>query len=150
MIEALKKYAALQNSIQRCNGLVLEVLQKSAIREASIALESFKNGGKRLRPALVILTSQVPTGRPIEDLDEPLLQLAGAVELIHLSTLFHDDVIDGVDVRRQEKSARAKYGNHASVLAGDFALAEALQLVERSGLMHTMPDFLRTIRVLVR
>ncbi len=150
MIKALKKYASLQDSINRCNDVVLEVLQKSTIREAAISLESFKNGGKRLRPALVILTSQVPAGRPINDLDVPLLQLAGAVELIHLSTLFHDDVIDEVDVRRHKQSARAKYGNHVSVLAGDFALAEALHLVEQSGLMHTMPDFLRTIRVLIR
>ncbi|NIM20167.1 MAG: hypothetical protein GTO51_08035 [Candidatus Latescibacteria bacterium] len=150
MIESLKKYAVLQEVIDRCNSVVLEILRKSTIREAAIALESFENGGKRLRPALLILTSQVPDCKPIDDIESPLLDLAGAVELIHLATLFHDDVIDEVDIRRRSVSARVKYGSHASVLAGDFALAEALHLVERSRLKHTMPEFLRTIRVLVR
>lgn len=150
MIGSLKKYAVLQEVIGRCNDLVIDTLKQSKIREAEISLESFKNGGKRLRPALVILSSLAPNGTTLDQIDEGLIGLAGAVELIHLSTLFHDDVIDEVDFRRQHKSARAKYGNHASVLAGDFALAEALELVSKNPFSHTMPEFLRTIRVLVR
>ncbi len=150
MIGSLSKYAVLQEVIGKCNDLVIETLRQSKIREAEISLESFKNGGKRLRPALVILSSLTPNGDPIDQIDQSLIGLAGAVELIHLSTLFHDDVIDEVDFRRQNLSARAKYGNHASVLAGDFALAEALDLVSRNRFSHTMPEFLRTIRVLVR
>jgi geranylgeranyl pyrophosphate synthase len=150
MIGSLRKYAVLQKAIGKCNDLVIDTLKQSKIREAEISLESFKNGGKRLRPALVILSSLTPNGDPINQIDDSLIGLAGAVELIHLSTLFHDDVIDEVDNRRGNISARAKYGNHASVLAGDFALAEALDLVNRNRFSHTMPEFLRTIRVLVR
>jgi geranylgeranyl pyrophosphate synthase len=150
MMHALKKYESMNSVIDRCDSRVLEAIQSSSIREAKIAVESFKNGGKRLRPALMVLSSLVPAGAPIDSVDDPLVDLAAAVELIHLATLFHDDVIDDVEMRRTQVSARMKYGNHASVLAGDFVLAEALMLVQKSGLHHTMPEFLRTIRVLVQ
>ncbi len=150
MLHGLAKYDGVLSVIEQCNTRVLDVLQASNVREARIAAESFKNGGKRLRPALLILSSLAPTGAPLESVDGPLLDLAAAVELIHLSSLFHDDVIDEVDKRRTQLSARAKYGNHASVLAGDFVLAEALLFVQRSGMHHTMPEFLRTVRVLVQ
>jgi len=150
MMHALKKYESMNSVIDRCDSRVLEAIQTSSIREAKIAAESFKNGGKRLRPALMILSSLVPAGDPIDSVDDPLVDLAAAVELIHLATLFHDDVIDDVEMRRTHVSARMKYGNHASVLAGDFVLAEALMLVQKSGLLHAMPEFLRTIRVLVQ
>lgn len=150
MMHALKKYESMNSVIDRCDSRVLEAIQTSSIREAKIAAESFKNGGKRLRPALMVLSSLVPAGAPIGSVEDPLIDLAAAVELIHLATLFHDDVIDDVEMRRTQVSARMKYGNHASVLAGDFVLAEALLLVQKSGLPHTMPEFLRTIRVLVQ
>lgn len=147
MLHALEKYESMRTLIDRCNALVLDTLAESNVREAKIASESFKNGGKRLRPMLAMLASMVagPTGK----VPTALIELAAAVELIHLATLFHDDVIDEVETRRAELSARAKYGNFISVLAGDYALSEALLLVHRSGEHSTMPEFLRTIRVLV-
>jgi geranylgeranyl pyrophosphate synthase len=150
MLNEMKKYEAMGPIIEQCNARVLDILQSSDVREARIAAESFKNGGKRLRPALMILSSLAPTGRSLDEVDSSLIDLAAAVELIHLATLFHDDVIDEVETRRSQLSARAKYGNHASVLAGDYVLAEALILVQKSGLNHTMPEFLRTISVLVQ
>lgn len=150
MIEALKKYAVLTDVIEQCNRVVLQTLSRSSLREASIAMESFNNGGKRLRPALMILSAAVPGGRDVDDVEPGLIDLAGAVELVHLATLFHDDVIDEVDHRRAKMSARLKYGNYVSVLSGDFALAEALLLVQRSGHPEAMPEFIRTLRVLVR
>jgi len=150
MIQAIKKYAILKDVIERCNEVVRERLRENAIREADIALESFQNGGKRLRPALLVLSSQVPGGDGIGDVEPGLVDLAGAVELVHLATLFHDDVIDEVDHRRAKQSARLKYGNYASVLTGDYALAEALELVHRSQHPEAMPEFIRTLRVLVR
>jgi len=151
MLNAYAKYGSLKSVIDRCDAAVLETLNSSNIREARIAAESFKNGGKRLRPALMILSSLAPNGSGgFESVPDSLIDLAAAVELIHLATLFHDDVIDEVDSRRDSVSARAKYGNYATVLAGDYVLAEALLLVERAGLERSMPEFLRTIRVLVR
>jgi hypothetical protein len=150
MIHALKKYDVLRDIVDRCNAVVVERIKDNQLREANIALESFNNGGKRLRPILLVLSAKAPDGGPLNDIDECLVQLAGAVELVHLATLFHDDVIDQVDTRRAKLSARLKYGNYASVLAGDFALAEALDLVHRSGVHAAMPEFIRTLRTLVR
>jgi geranylgeranyl pyrophosphate synthase len=150
MIQALKKYAVLTDVIDRCNRVVLDTLSRHSIREAAISIESFNNGGKRLRPALMILSSAVADGRGVNEVDPPLIDLAGAVELVHLATLFHDDVIDEVDHRRAKLSARLKYGNYVSVLSGDFALAEALLMVQRSGNAGAMAEFIRTLRVLVR
>jgi octaprenyl-diphosphate synthase len=150
MIQALHKYAVLKDVIDRCDEIVVDTLRANTLREANIALESFSNGGKRLRPALLILSSMVPGGTTLDDVDPSLVRLAGAVELVHLATLFHDDVIDEVDTRRRKLSARLKYGNYASVLTGDLALAEALDLVHASGHAEAMPEFIRTLRVLVR
>lgn len=150
MIHALKKYDVLRDIVDRCNEVVVERIKANQLREASIALESFNNGGKRLRPILLVLSARAPGERNLGEIDESLVQLAGAVELVHLATLFHDDVIDQVDLRRAKQSARMKYGNYASVLTGDFALAEALDLVQRSGVALAMPEFIRTLRTLVR
>jgi len=149
-MQAIHKYRALKGVVERCDEVVRETLQGSPLREADIALEGFNNGGKRLRPALLVLSSMVPGAGKLGEVDSPLIDLAGAVELVHLATLFHDDVIDEVDTRRTKQSARLKYGNYVSVLTGDFALAEALQLVQRSGHLEAMPEFIRALRVLVR
>jgi octaprenyl-diphosphate synthase len=149
MHHALKKYDSMRHLIDRCNAVVLDTLEASNVREARIASESFKNGGKRLRPMLAILSAMAPNGASRDEIPTSLIELAAAIELIHLATLFHDDVIDEVEERRAKLSARAKYGNYISVLAGDYALSEALLLVHRSGRHEAMPEFLRTIRVLV-
>jgi len=150
MLQALKKHDVLLEIVDRCNAVVVERIQDNNHTEANIALESFNNGGKRLRPILLVLAAKAPGAHPLEPIEDTLIRLAGAVELVHLATLFHDDVIDQVDTRRAKLSARLKYGNYASVLTGDFALAEALELVHRSGVAQVMPEFIRTLRVLVR
>ncbi len=150
MIQAIRKYAVLKDIIDRCDEVVRATLERNSVREANIAVESFNNGGKRLRPALLVLASMVPGGGHLAAVEAGLIDLAGAVELVHLATLFHDDVIDEVDTRRTKLSARLKYGNYASVLSGDFVLAEALDLVQRSGYAEALPEFIRTLRVLVR
>lgn len=150
MMQAIKKYAVLKGVVDQCDDVVRATLERNAVREANIAMESFNNGGKRLRPALLVLSSMLPRNEKMDTADAGLIDLAGAVELVHLATLFHDDVIDEVDHRRTKLSARLKYGNYASVLTGDFSLAEALDLVQRSGHPEAMPEFIRTLRVLVR
>ena len=150
MIQALKKYAVLSDSIKRCNRVILDALSHNTFKEAEIAIESFNNGGKRLRPALLVLSSLVPEGRRFGNTEEGVIDLAAAVELVHLATLFHDDVIDEVDHRRTKLNARLKYGNYESVLTGDYALAVALELVHHSDFPDAMPEFIRTLRVLVR
>lgn len=89
----------------------------------SYALDS---GGKRLRP-LVALLAGAATGR----LTNEHLDLAVIVELIHLATLIHDDIIDDAERRRSQPTVNARWGNALSVLLGDSLFAHALDLSTR-------------------
>jgi len=80
-------------------------------------------GGKRLRPALLLLCNAY-TGRR----SAGAIRLAAVVELLHSATLIHDDVIDSADTRRGRPSANSRWGNHRSVLAGDWLYMQSFQM----------------------
>jgi heptaprenyl diphosphate synthase len=82
-------------------------------------------GGKRFRPLLVLLAGMVGGSRPTDD---ALVDAGVIVELVHLSTLYHDDVIDGADVRRGATAAHVRWTNTVAILTGDFLLARASEL----------------------
>lgn len=81
-------------------------------------------GGKRLRPALYFMCAQ----NRVSD-TEKLVTMAVAIELIHMATLVHDDVIDNSAIRRGRPTANSCWGNHSSVLIGDYLFAKAFSLV---------------------
>ena len=83
-------------------------------------------GGKMLRPALVLLAGQA-TGR----LADTHIELAAIIEMIHLASLLHDDVIDKADQRRSRPSANALWGNTQAVLLGDFVLSKAFGMAAK-------------------
>ncbi|MFN8613401.1 MAG: polyprenyl synthetase family protein [Vulcanimicrobiota bacterium] len=84
----------------------------------------FRGGGKRLRPALVLLSSRLFGPQP-----ESAISIAAAVEMVHGASLIHDDVIDDTDVRRGQPTMKAISGNRFSVLLGDLLLCQALLAV---------------------
>ncbi len=91
------------------------------------------SGGKRLRPALVVLSANAfgYDGKHHHD-------LAAVVEFIHTATLLHDDVVDDSEMRRGQASASALFGNSASVLVGDFLYSRAFQMMVEVGDMRVM------------
>lgn len=96
------------------------------------------SGGKRLRPALVLLAS-----RACGETGDAPIRLAAVMELIHVATLVHDDVIDGAAVRRGEPSANSIWGNQVSVLAGDWLYMQAFSLAVRErnfGILDLLVD----------
>jgi len=99
------------------------------------------SGGKRLRPALVLLAAEL-CGYS----GPRCVQLAGAVELIHTATLMHDDVVDLADVRRGQPSANAVWGNRRAVLAGDFFYARASTMIVEDGSLDVLRVFSDAIR----
>lgn len=83
-----------------------------------------RRGGKRIRPALLLLTVQLGPGASLGD---EALRVAAAVELLHLASLYHDDVMDRATVRRHGPSVNAMWGERASVLAGTYLVAQAVR-----------------------
>ena len=92
-----------------------------------------ESGGKRLRPSLLLLASKL-----IGDGGESAIHLGAVVELIHAATLVHDDVIDDARTRRGRPSANVQWGNHTSVLAGDWLYMQAFQMALRERNFHLL------------
>ena len=87
------------------------------------------SGGKRLRPALLLLSSRLVD--PHGNSRDTATHLGAVVELIHAATLVHDDVIDAAETRRGHPSTNVKWGNHTCVLAGDWLYMQAFQIALR-------------------
>lgn len=102
-------------------------------------------GGKRIRPLCVALAGRMGDPQPFA-----IRKLAGAAELVHSATLLHDDVVDQGDLRRGEPTARALYGNAASVFAGDWLLIEALRRVRQARIPGTLDRLLDIIDEMIQ
>jgi heptaprenyl diphosphate synthase len=128
--------ASVRDGVARVEKLMSEELGKGddIIRDAVLHL--FEAGGKRFRPLFTVLSAQLGPNP-----DARQVTVAGSViELVHLATLYHDDVMDEAQVRRGAPSANARWSNNIAILAGDFLFATASRLVSRLG-----PDAVRVI-----
>ncbi len=100
--------------------------------EAAFVTEAARHlmsaGGKRFRPLLVLLAAE--TGDPDA---EGVLTAACVVELTHLASLYHDDVMDEADLRRGAESANARWDNHVAILTGDFLFSKSSELTAELG-----------------
>jgi octaprenyl-diphosphate synthase len=105
-------------------------------------------GGKRLRPALLILSARLASG---DSLRAPAdaIHLGAVVELIHAATLVHDDVIDAAQTRRGRPSSNAKWGNPTCVLAGDWLYMQAFQIALRERDFATLDLLIGLTQIMV-
>ncbi len=112
---------------------------RSDVRAAyAISGHTLSAGGKRLRPALVVLVARaVQNAFPARTIHSS----AGAAELIHMASLIHDDVVDNAEERRGRPTASAAFGNQISVLVGDYLLAKSISLAAREGNMDVIRIF---------
>jgi len=101
-------------------------------------------GGKRLRPILVLLS-----GRMLGDANPMLIRMAAVVEMIHTATLVHDDVIDLAKTRRGRPSINVVWGNHTSVLAGDWLYMQAFQVAVRERNFSTLDLLISLTQMMV-
>lgn len=99
--------------------------------------------GKMLRPRLVFLTASLAPHDP-----EVVRDAAVAVELIHMASLAHDDIIDQALTRRGRESLNQRWGNQASVLAGDYLFATAFNLINQHEMRSIMDNVTTTIRIM--
>ncbi len=116
---------------------VEQALHEHVQSEAGFVTEAARHlmeaGGKRFRPLLVLLAAE--TGDPTAD---GVLTSACVVELTHLASLYHDDVMDEADLRRGAASANARWDNHVAILTGDFLFSKSSELTADLG-----PDAVR-------
>jgi len=102
-----------------------------------------ENSGKMLRPRLVFLSASMYPHEP------PLvIDMAVAIELVHLASLLHDDVIDQAKLRRGQESINSRWGNNASVLTGDYLFASAFNLVNLHNQKDILDNLSSTIKIM--
>ena len=129
-------YSLIGPDMKAVDAVIRQRLHSEVVLVRQVAEYIIQSGGKRLRPALVLLAAGALDYRGRHHHD-----LAAVVEFIHTATLLHDDVVDESALRRGRETANAMFGNAASVLVGDFLYSRAFQ-------MMVEVDDMRVMRVL--
>ena len=120
--------APVADDLGRVDAQIRARLDSDVALVRQVAQYIVASGGKRLRPALLLLACGA-VGYKEKSGSEARLQLAAVVEFIHTATLLHDDVVDESELRRGRSTANAAFGNAASVLVGDFLYSRAFQMM---------------------
>nr|WP_091937855.1 polyprenyl synthetase family protein [Propionivibrio dicarboxylicus] len=126
-------YSLIGQDMQAVDAVIRSRLHSDVVLVRQVAEYIIQSGGKRLRPALVLLTAGALGYRGTHH-----HELAAVIEFIHTATLLHDDVVDESSLRRGRDTANALFGNAASVLVGDFLYSRAFQMMVEVGNMRIM------------
>jgi len=119
----LEKYSAYIKKINNVLDSELELYTESEFKEP---LKYALGGGKRIRPIILLLSSEC-----VGEIDDNTLAAACAIEFLHTESVIHDDIIDNETLRRQKDPFHIKYGYNISVLTGDFVLGLILNIASR-------------------
>ena len=119
----LEKYSAYIKKINNVLDSELELYTESEFKEP---LKYALDGGKRIRPIILLLASEC-----VGEIDDNTLAAACAIEFLHTESVIHDDIIDNETLRRQKDPFHIKYGYNISVLTGDFVLGLILNIASR-------------------
>ncbi|MFN2320666.1 MAG: polyprenyl synthetase family protein [Dermatophilaceae bacterium] len=118
----------LEDGMARVAAALREVVQHEDPFIAEASAHLLNAGGKRVRPLLTLLAAELGDG-----INDDVVTAAAAVELTHLASLYHDDVMDDADVRRGTPSVNARYDNSTAILVGDLLFGKASELVADLG-----------------
>ena len=119
----LEKYSTYIEKINTVLDSELELYAESEFKEP---LKYALNGGKRIRPIILLLASEC-----VGEIDDNTFAAACAIEFLHTESVIHDDIIDNETLRRQKDPFHIKYGYNTSVLTGDFVLGLILNIASR-------------------
>jgi heptaprenyl diphosphate synthase len=117
-----------KDDLLRVDDYLASILKTERLVFGRLVAHLHRAGGKRLRPFLVLVASHSVDGRAGLPVQDQVITAAAAIELLHLGSLYHDDVIDDADSRRGRQSANSRWGNICAVLGGDFLLGRAMEL----------------------
>ena len=135
--DSIKNLTAVET--QAVDQLILKELSSDVVLINQIGHYIIGNGGKRLRPMLLLLAAKA-----LGKAEDHHLILAAVIEFIHTATLLHDDVVDESVLRRGQESANAVWGNAASVLVGDYLYSSAFEMMVRTNNMRVMEILSKT------
>jgi heptaprenyl diphosphate synthase len=120
-------FATVADDLRSLDAFLQETLQDPVAEVREVVTHLLRAGGKRLRPALVFLAAR------FGPLTKSLIEVGAAVELIHMATLAHDDVIDEAPLRRGQPTIHARWNERIAILAGDYLFARAFTLLAETG-----------------
>ncbi|MBI1953584.1 MAG: polyprenyl synthetase family protein [Candidatus Omnitrophica bacterium] len=143
-------YSPIRSELKAADTLLARELSAGAGLMGELTRYVARMQGKRIRPALALLSARLIAGgrNGASGLGREPIALAVAVELIHTATLLHDDVIDGASLRRGLSTLNAKWGNTLSVLSGDYLYSKAfclLSSLESPGVLKLMSETARIL-----
>ena len=151
---ATTKTIVSQNAARKVFDLVkdeLSLVEREFERQAASNIQVINylgdylraSGGKRVRPAMLILSGYAVGGDGSAD---SAIRLATVMEMLHTATLVHDDIIDNADLRRSRESVNAKFGNQAAVLMGDWLYMSAFETALRERSLEILDILTRLTR----
>jgi octaprenyl-diphosphate synthase len=117
--------ACVAGALDEVHKVMLEVADHAPGKLSGQLNSLLVRKGKRIRSTFLFLLASCGKG----GLTERAVRAAAAIELIHLASLVHDDIIDDSDLRRNEKTAHKRWGNRMAVLLGDYTLAKSMEMV---------------------
>jgi heptaprenyl diphosphate synthase len=123
-----KLLSAVEQGLKRVDSALERELRVTDALADATSRYLYEAGGKRVRPMLALLASQLGDG-----VTDDVIEGATALEMTHLGSLYHDDVMDAADKRRGVPSAHAVWGNSVAILTGDLLFSRASQIMARHG-----------------
>ncbi len=126
--EVAQLFEPIQASLNRVETGLQKELASDDSKVDEVIRHGYRLGGKRLRPALLLLTAKA-----VGEINSTHELLGIVVEMIHTATLVHDDVLDEADLRRHVDTVNARWGNETSVLLGDFLFSHSFYLASQAG-----------------
>lgn len=137
----LKNY---QNKITKIDKIILDYSKNKSPLIQDICQHLINSGGKRIRPILLIICAKLQN----IEINNKILNLAAAIEMIHSATLLHDDVVDNSQMRRNQKTANAIWDNKASILVGDYVFAISFILMVKSDNIKALELLAKTASIM--
>jgi heptaprenyl diphosphate synthase len=128
-LDTLLRLPTLEADLARVEAALRKAVEAGDPFMTTVASHLVPAGGKRLRPALAVCVGSLSSAPVADD----VIMGAVAVELVHLGSLYHDDVMDEARTRRNVESVNARWGNLVAILAGDFLLARASEIAASLG-----------------
>jgi heptaprenyl diphosphate synthase len=122
----------LCDDLRRVEDGLLASVEAQDVFLTEVASHLIRAGGKRIRPALALASAGVPH-ETLASASNEVVRGAVSVELVHLGSLYHDDVMDDAEIRRTVDSVNARWGNLKAILAGDYLLAKASEIAASLG-----------------